>query len=113
MNSRKSSRGFDGSQAWILLIAVLTSGCGGSYTSTPTPMPPPVPATFGLVPVASGFSNPLDVQQPNDGSGRLFVVEQSGHIQIIQSDGTRAASPFLNVSSRTGFTSGGETGLLG
>ena len=76
-------------------------------------MPPPGSATFDLVPVASGFSNPLDVQQPNDGTGRLFVVEQSGHIQIIQNDGTRAASPFLDVSTRNGFTSGGETGLLG
>jgi glucose/arabinose dehydrogenase len=66
-----------------------------------------------LIPIASGFSNPLDVQQPKDSSGRLFVVEQGGHIQIIQSDGTRAGSPFLDVSTRTGFTSGGETGLLG
>jgi glucose/arabinose dehydrogenase len=100
---------------WIPLLALLANGCGGSYSANPTPnpMPPPGPATFDLVPVASGFSNPLDVQQPNDGTGRLFVVEQAGHIQIIQSDGTRAASPFLDVSSRTGFTSGGETGLLG
>jgi len=76
-------------------------------------MPPPTPATFDLIPVATGFSNPLDLQQPQDNSGRLFVVEQGGHIQIIQNDGTRAASPFLDVSTRTGFTSGGETGLLG
>jgi glucose/arabinose dehydrogenase len=40
-------------------------------------------------------------------------VEQGGHIQIIQSNGTRAASPFLDVTGRSGFTSGGETGLLG
>jgi len=70
-------------------------------------MPPPTPATFDLIPVATGFSNPLDLQQPQDNSGRLFVVEQGGHIQIIQNDGTRAASPFLDVSTRTGFTSGG------
>jgi glucose/arabinose dehydrogenase len=76
-------------------------------------MPPPTPATFDLIPVATGFSNPLDIQQPQDHSGRLFVVEQGGHIQIIQNNGARAASPFLDVSSRTGFTSGGETGLLG
>jgi glucose/arabinose dehydrogenase len=113
VNSRISRRDFEGPQACILLIAVLVAGCGGSYSSTPTPMPPVVPATFDLVPIASGFSNPLDVQQANDGSGRLFVVEQSGRVQIIQSDGTRAASPFLDVSSRSGFTSGGETGLLG
>ena len=115
MNSRKSSRPNKHLHPSIFLLAVLSTGCGGSYSSTPTPtpMPPPGQATFDLVPVASGFSNPLDVQQPNDGTGRLFVVEQGGHIQIIQNDGTRAAAPFLDVSTRIGFTSGGETGLLG
>src|SRR5215470_5143603 len=83
---------------------------GGSTTQPP---PPPPPATFDLFQVASGFSNPLDIQQPDDSSGRLFVVEQGGHIQIIQSNGTRAATPFLDVTVRPGFTSGGETGLLG
>ena len=98
-------------EVFFFLLTFLLAGCGGSYSSTPTP--PPTPATFDLIPVAAGFSNPLDVQQPKDNSGRLFVVEQGGHIQIIQSDGARAASPFLDVSTRTGFTSGGETGLLG
>src|SRR2546430_4261353 len=79
----------------------------------PMPTPPPTPAAFDLIPVATGFPNPEDIQQPNDSSGRLFVVEQGGRIQIIQSDGTRAASPFLDVTGRSGFTSGGETGLLG
>ena len=98
-----------------LLFIILANGCGSSYSSSPTPgpVPSPEPATFDLIAVASGFSNPLDVQQPNDGTGRLFVVEQGGLIQIIQSGGTRAAAPFLDVSSRTGFTTGGETGLLG
>jgi glucose/arabinose dehydrogenase len=98
-------------EVFFFLLTFLLAGCGGSYSSTPTP--PPTPATFDLIPVAAGFSNPLDVQQPKDNSGRLFVVEQGGHIQIIQSDGARAASPFLDVSTRAGFTSGGETGLLG
>ena len=99
----------------FLLAALLPIGCGGSYQSTPptVPGPPPAPATFDLVPVATGFSNPEDIQQPKDNSGRLFVVEQGGRIQIIQSDGTRAGSPFLDVTGRTGFTHGGETGLLG
>ena len=100
-------------RVFLFLLTILPASCGGSYSSSPTPPPTPSPVIFDLLPVATGFSNPLDVQQPKDGSGRLFVVEQGGHIQIIQSDGTRAPSPFLDVSTRTGFTSGGETGLLG
>ncbi|HET9803406.1 MAG TPA: PQQ-dependent sugar dehydrogenase [Candidatus Acidoferrum sp.] len=79
----------------------------------PPPPPPPPPATFELLQVANGFSLPLDIQQLDDNSGRLFVVEQAGHIQIIQSNSTRVGSPFLDVTARAGFTSGGETGLLG
>jgi glucose/arabinose dehydrogenase len=81
--------------------------------NSPPPPPPPPTAQFDLVQVANGFSTPLDIQQPPDNSGRLFVVEQSGHIQIIQSNGTRAGTAFLDVTARAGFTSGGETGLLG
>jgi glucose/arabinose dehydrogenase len=90
---------------------LLISGCGGSSSSVTTPPPPT--AQFDLMQVANGFSAPLDIQQPPDSSGRLFVVEQNGHIQIIQSDGTRASAPFLDVIAHAAFTSGGETGLLG
>jgi glucose/arabinose dehydrogenase len=113
VKSGKPSRHPNAAPLWIALAALLASGCGGSSSSEPTPMPPPAPATFDLIPVASGFSGPLDVEQPRDGTGRLFVVEQGGQIEIIQSDGGRRAAPFLDVASRSGFTSGGETGLLG
>ncbi|HEY7097914.1 MAG TPA: PQQ-dependent sugar dehydrogenase [Terriglobales bacterium] len=99
-----------------ILIAVFISAnlsCGGGSSPAPGPGPGPGPAQFDLVTVATGFTEPLDIQQPNDGSGRLFVVEQVGLIQIIQSDGTRAASPFLDITGLPGFSSGGETGLLG
>ena len=98
-----------------LLGLSIQGGCGGNYGSAPPPVPgpPPTPPMFDLVTVATGFTNPEDVQQPKDSSGRLFVVEQGGRIQLIQSNLTRATAPFLDVTGRTGFTSGGETGLLG
>lgn len=103
--------------ALIMFTAVTGMICGscngGMSTPPPPPPPPPPPATFELVQVANGFAAPLDIQQPEDATGRLFVVEQGGHIQIIQSNGTRAATPFLDITGRAGFTSGGETGLLG
>jgi len=84
------------------------AACGGS--STRVPVPPPVTLQVELVPVASGFASPLDIQQAGDGSGRLFVVEQAGRIKIIQS-GNVLGTPYLDISSSV--ASGGETGLLG
>jgi glucose/arabinose dehydrogenase len=63
-----------------------------------------------LVPVASGFSSPLDIQQAGDGSGRLFVVEQGGKIKIIQ-NGSVSITPYLDVSGL--ISTGSEEGLLG
>lgn len=98
---------------WAYLLIVLACcGCATSITVVTLPTNP-APATFDLVTVAIGFSYPLDIKQPNDNSGRLFVVEQGGKIQIIESIGTRAATPFLDVTSLQGFVSGGELGLLG
>src|SRR5882762_7967284 len=84
------------------------AACGGS--STRAPAPPPAALQVELVPVASGFASPLDIQQAGDGSGRLFVVEQAGAIKIIQS-GNVLGTPYLDISSSV--ASGGETGLLG
>jgi glucose/arabinose dehydrogenase len=57
----------------------------------------------------NGFTNPVDIQ--NAGDDRLFVVEQSGIIKILNADASINAEPFLNISSIV--TSGGERGLLG
>jgi len=65
-----------------------------------------------LVPVeiASGLSRPVDIADPGDGSGRLFILEQNGRIRI--HDGQALlATPFLDIDARVG--SGGERGLLG
>lgn len=65
--------------------------------------------SIALTPFASGFSAPTDIV--NAGDSRLFVVEQSGHIRVVQSDGTVLAPDFLDVSGLISF--GGEEGLLG
>ena len=62
-----------------------------------------------LVPYATGFTSAIDVTHAGD--DRLFVVEQSGRIKIIDGTGTVLATPFLDISSLT--NSGGERGLLG
>lgn len=64
---------------------------------------------ISLVPFASGFSQPIDIQSAGD--DRLFIVEQAGRIKVLNADGTTNATNFLDISGQ--ISSGGERGLLG
>ena len=64
---------------------------------------------FRLTPVVSGLDSPVYVTQPA-GDPRLFVVEQTGRIVIVQ-DGKLLPTPFADLSKLV--TAGGEQGLLG
>ena len=71
-------------------------------------------SSIRLVKVAEGFARPIDIQQPDDGSGRLFVVEQAGLIRVVR-DGSVQAEPFLDIRDRVTRIGGvgDERGLLG
>ena len=64
-----------------------------------------------LTTLVTGLSSPLDMQIADDGSGRLFVVEQSGRVRII-SNGAVLPTSFLDISGKVS-PEGGELGLLG
>ena len=60
--------------------------------------------------LVGGLNSPLYLTRAGDGSGRLFIVEQAGRIQIF--DGQNLLpTPFLDITARV--NSGGEKGLLG
>jgi glucose/arabinose dehydrogenase len=91
--------------ALILAALLLAAGCAGNDASPST-----VPINLGLQVLVSGLNSPLGLEQPGDGSNRLFVVEQGGTIRIIQ-NGAVLAQPFLDISGKV--VTGGEMGLLG
>ncbi len=63
-----------------------------------------------VVQVANTLSSAIGLTNAGDGSGRLFVVQQSGEIRIW--DGAQVlVAPFLDVGSLV--SGGGEQGLLG
>jgi glucose/arabinose dehydrogenase len=97
----------------VLLVMILAST--GIYAQDNAPAAPDE-ASVTLAPYASGFDRPLYLTHAGDGSGRLFVLEQSGNIWIV-TDGQKSATPFLDVSDliSPSVFSGGytEQGLLG
>jgi glucose/arabinose dehydrogenase len=81
----------------------------------PTPSAPsgaatfPDPNAYAWQPLVNGLQRPVDLQA--DGSGRLFVIEKTGRIRIIENN-QLVETPFLDISDRVG-SSGNEQGLLG
>ena len=71
----------------------------------------PDPSSYRWVPLISGMAKPTDIQFPDDGSGRMFVIEQGGRIRIIE-NGQMLDPPFLDITDRVG-SQGDEQGLLG
>jgi glucose/arabinose dehydrogenase len=100
----------------VLAFSVFILSCGGGVSRSSAPVPPsPPPGPSGplvlsLSSVVSGLTNPVDLQNAADGSGRLFVVEQQGLIRIVK-NATVSSTPFLDISGQVDF--GGEKGLLG
>ncbi|HYU58687.1 MAG TPA: PQQ-dependent sugar dehydrogenase [Actinomycetota bacterium] len=114
-------------RAALLVLAVAAAACSGGVGPLTTPPPstgsPPTSAgspmsgafdpsrvSLALENLAGGLDGPLAVTGAGDGSGRLFVAEQTGRIRVIR-DGELLPDPFLDLSERVVVTS--EQGLLG
>ena len=78
--------------------------------ASPVIVAAPGDARIKLTLRASGLSKPVFVTSARDGSGRLFIVEQTGRIKIY-ANGHVLGTPFLNLAGSV--SSGGEQGLLG
>lgn len=86
---------------FLLLLPLLWSAPAQSATSA---------INLQLVGSAAAFDQPLFLTHAGDGSGRLFIVEKTGRIKIIQ-NGQVLPEPFLDISGRVGVEN--ESGLLG
>ncbi|MFT4668428.1 MAG: glucose/arabinose dehydrogenase, partial [Gammaproteobacteria bacterium] len=68
--------------------------------------------TIELEQYATGFLSPVDITHAGD--DRLFVVERSGRIKIIDESAVVVSTPFLDIDNLVANTSGqSERGLLG
>ena len=94
----------------ILAILMLAALILPPSSSLPVAAGDPTNVQLAAQPLLSGFTLPTYMVPAGDGSGRLFVVEQAGRIQLIKS-GTKQGTPFLDISSLVAYTVGGERGL--
>ncbi len=84
----------------VLLVMILSSS---GHAQTPR---------LDAARVAGGFTAPVFVTAPPGDTSRIFVVQQSGQIKIINLPSrTVNATPFLDISDEVNFS--GEEGLLG
>src|SRR5688572_14467178 len=94
--------------AVLLLIMILVpQGC-----KKPDDFPP---KGVEMKLIADNLVSPLGVVEAPDNSGRLFVIDQIGKIWIIDKDGNKESTPFLDVSGKLVPLSAeyDERGLLG
>jgi glucose/arabinose dehydrogenase/plastocyanin len=76
----------------LFVMTMLLAGC-------PT-TPIPTGLTLGLSLVADGLTHPVGMATPNDGTGRIFIVDQIGSVMIIDADGMLLDTPFLDITDR-------------
>ena len=65
-----------------------------------------------LVKVADGFNDPVGVANAGDGSGRIFVVERVGRIQVVDEEGNRQGEPFLDLTAINPLGTNVQTGFV-
>jgi len=49
---------------------------------------------------ASGLQSPVDLKEVPDGSGRIFIMQQTGAIVVVNADGTMRPEPFLDLRAK-------------
>jgi glucose/arabinose dehydrogenase len=96
---------FDPATAGLAQAKISALGLNGQFSGRA-----PSGTTIQLEQVASGLTQPTTVTNAGDGSGRIFIVQQTGQIRIL-SGGTLLPTPFLDISALV--SGGGERGLLG
>jgi glucose/arabinose dehydrogenase len=100
----------------LLLVAACSSGerSGKAFTTsdsepTPTTTVEQGPLRLKLTIVAKGLEAPVDVASTPSEPDRLYLVEQSGRILVVE-NGKVSPQPFLDITNDV--VSGGEQGLL-
>ncbi len=96
-------------KGFLVLLTLFSQYALGQKAGEEKPLP-----FLNPVLIASQLTGPVGLESPNDGTGRLFILEQKGTIRIIKA-GRLLEKPFLDLSSKMVRvrSSYDERGLLG
>src|SRR5688572_16456832 len=84
----------------VLLTATLLATPAAARAQATTEWDPATFAeSFTLTEIVSGLSSPTGIVDPGDGSGRLFIIEQTGAIRVLE-NGALLDQPFLDLSDQ-------------
>src|SRR5918996_1573584 len=85
---------------WLCMLIVVSATVAIGGSAAPVRAQEADSPSVGLRLVADGFTSPVALVEAQDGSGRLFVVDQAGVIRIISAAGNLLPQPFLDLRSR-------------
>ncbi len=95
---------------FICFLVLFVFACDSNPPNGPDPPAQPVSLVNGFPNLS--FDSPVFFCHSNDGTNRIFVVEQRGVIRVFANDSTTSTTEvILDIDGRV--TSGGEMGLLG
>lgn len=77
--------------------SMLAAGFQNNRSQTNLTPIPSFTADISLELIAQNFTSPMMVTSPDDGTGRLFVVDQIGVVKVIDANGTTLPEPFLDL----------------
>ncbi len=97
----------------VLTIFILLISCSSNNDDSSNPPPVDPDTTLAItIPFPNlVFNRPVDIQSPDDGTNRLFVVEKGGVIKVFDNSPLSQVFTFLSIISSVNDQ--GEQGLLG
>ncbi|HYV55089.1 MAG TPA: PQQ-dependent sugar dehydrogenase [Chitinophagaceae bacterium] len=83
---------------FFVFLCTLLTNCKKNDTNNNNNNPPDS-TKVDMQLVAEGFVSPIGVVASPDNTGRLFVIDQPGKIWIIDRNGNKLSTPFMDVTS--------------
>ena len=89
------------SDYWVTALDDTNKGYFFDEQTITDPLPdvPQGTIKIGIKTVISGLSHLIGIADPNDGTGRIFLIEQTGKVKVLNDDGTISTNSLMDISN--------------